>query len=521
VSRYFGIKWLISIILLVSPRLGSATQFTANPDNYLSILTALQAGDTIKLAAGNYLNGLDLSEMNGNDQAWFRIEGPSNGPGAIFTTLSDRSTIIFKNSSFVQVSGIEILGNPSSAHHAIELTEDADYAHHIVLEELHIHGFTRESRNAAIITSAPAWDWIIRLNTIEDVGTGLQLGNNRTPSQFIRGTIEQNAILQPLSYAIFIAAQSERPDVMGVPRQRTITFVRHNVLSKASPARTNITGRPLLQLESQPTTGFAENDDYQVYGNFFFENAFRGQALLLGEGNLRVHNNIFVNSKGNALEFRQLTNPVRELDVFNNTIISGSVGIKIEDVDQAFEQRVIGNAVFATEAIINPQGQTQNNLSDNPSFVSNYLQDPERLNYFPLPDALSGLDIDLEYFVTITDYNLDFDGTQRTGNTRGAYYDDGDHSGWVLNLGRKNREISEGHDAGFSDSSGGDVGLTDTGSNSSRSDGGQVTSPGTNMTDSAEASSCGCRASPYNTSHGFEYLLLLGLVVLIRRRRKV
>lgn len=516
--KAWAIGWITALGLILWPQASKATDFSANPDNYVDILASLQAGDTLKLAAGNYNEGLDLVDLNGHDQAWFRIEGPLEGSPAVILSLATQSSIRIKNCSYVQLFGLTLQGEAGRSHHAIELTEDADYAHHILIEELHITGFNQTADQAAIITEATAWDWIIRRNHIEDVGTGLQLGNGDESSPFIRGTIEQNAILQPLAYAISIGAQSKRPSTTGVPQQSATTFIRHNVLSKSHLSRMNVTARPLLRLESQATSGFAERDDYQVYGNVFYENVFPGQALLLAEGNLRVHNNILVNALGTAIEVRSLTASVRELDIFNNTIIAKDYGIKIEDVTLAFEQTVVGNAIFANTPIVNPQGESQNKLDKRPGSADDFLRSPQSFDYFPKESALAGSHLDLEYFASMRDYDLDFNGVKRNGNTRGAYHDNGENTGWRIHLGRKNRDILIAGDAGLSDATSIDVGRQDA---ATWIDGGAINT----MTDASgqdansPSSACSCHNTETDNAMASKSLWLLLALVFIRARK--
>jgi hypothetical protein len=424
---------------------------------------------------------------------------------------------VIKDSSYLRLHGLRIIGDENSPMHAIELASDSEYAHHIILQELHIFGFNKSVSRCAIITQSPAWDWTIKLNVIEDVGTGLSLGGNNSSSAFIRGIIEQNAILQTLGHAIFIARQDQRPSVSGVPRKRASTIIRQNVVSKSESSQMNVSGKSIVLLESQPRSGFEENDDYQIYGNFFYENVFRDQALIVASGNVRFHNNILVNRRGDAARFGSPTESLRALDCFNNTVIASQSGITVENTTVGYERRVVGNAVFASTPISNPGGFSDQNLSEGFEAASRYLNDPETFDFYPIANSLQGPAIDLEYYESLLDYNLDFNLEQRSGHTRGAYHDTGRNLGWRVHLGRKNRDVLSNRDSGIRDVDNTDLSLKDAGTLITQDAGFAIQAEAQSESQISEQS-CSCQTSGTRNSSMPTALVFILVMIVFRRR---
>ena len=500
-----------------SPSVSSATDFAANPDNYLEVFTSLQAGDTLSLAGGTYTSGLDIHELNGYAGNWITIRGPIVGEPARFIGRGGFSTVTIKDSSYVKLIGLHIIGDDTNTNHGIELLAESQSAHNITIQELSISGFNQTATNSAIITKSPTWDWEIRLNVIANVGTGLSLGNKDQSSQFIRGIIEQNVILQSYAYGIFIGQQNGRPQINGVPRQTSIIHIRDNVLSKSQTPREGITGQPLMLLERQSETGFSESDSYEIYRNVFYENIFVDQPLVLASGNIRFHNNILVNSYGSGAHFGTSTEALRELECFNNTVLARTAGVRIENENIGFEQRVLGNAIFAKDPVHNPNGYTENNLADTFVNSSEFLTDPDNLEFYPKNGQLQGPPIDLEYYDYLNDYNLDFNGTGRPGSTRGAYVDEGENLGWKIHLARKNHDYQSTQDAGVSDAI-----MTEQPDSgdlvSGQMDAGLKQEDARAQTTTSKEN-CNCRSSFERSERDWPSLVLLLLVVIFYGKR--
>ncbi len=63
--------------------------------------------------------------------------------------------------------------------------------------------------------------------------------------------------------------------------------------------------RPNVLVGHFPLEGPGVDDDYAIYGNFFYQN--RDEALFQGEGNVALYGNLFVNEYGDAIGFSRTT----------------------------------------------------------------------------------------------------------------------------------------------------------------------------------------------------------------------
>ena len=82
----------------------------ADPSNYTSVLSTLKPGDTLNLSPGVYTQGLNISNLNGGENAWITIAGPQGGQPAVFEGNACCNTVEIKNSSYVAVRGITVDG---------------------------------------------------------------------------------------------------------------------------------------------------------------------------------------------------------------------------------------------------------------------------------------------------------------------------------------------------------------------------------------------------------------------------
>jgi hypothetical protein len=94
-----------------------------------------------------------------------------------------------------------------------------------------------------------------------------------------------------------------------------------------------------------PLTGPGSTDVYQIYGNVFYQNPV--EALFQGEGNVALHDNLFVNRSGPAIHIQPHHDKPRAIDIFHNTVLATTVGIQISGGDPAYRQQARGNAIFA------------------------------------------------------------------------------------------------------------------------------------------------------------------------------
>jgi hypothetical protein len=417
-----------------------ARMLTATPSDYLSVLATVQPGDLLQLAAGNYPSGLPLWNLHGSEDSCIIIEGPESGPAAVFTGRDCCNTVSIGDSSYLVVRNLELDGQ-GRAGDGVKAEGTATSAHHITIENLYIHGHGADQQIVGINTKCPVWSWVIRRNIIEAAGTGLYLGNSDGEDEFADGLIEHNLVVDTLGYNLQIKHQNGRATGLGSPAD-AVTIIRHNVFSKADNASTGYNARPNLLVGHWPLSGAGSNDDYLIYGNFFYQNP-TAEALLQAEGNVILYQNLFVCETGSAVTFQPHNDVPRRIEAFQNTVVAPGTGINVSGGDPSHDQRIIGNAVFAGTPLSG--GQQNDNITDAYGTAGSYLSNPfgvitgssNRLDLYPLSGTLDGSAINRTGLELYEDWNRDFNSAARAGTYRGAYADDGANPGWPPALERK------------------------------------------------------------------------------------
>jgi len=396
------------------------------PADYLTALGNLKAGDTLRLAPGEYddpqgVPGLPLFDLHGEPGRPIVIEGPREGPKARLLARSSHNTVRIARASHVIIRYLELDGRNAD----VDAVKAQGSSHHITIEHLRIVNHGNNQQTVAISTKAPAWDWIIRHNTIVRPGTGLYLGNSDGAAPFVRGTIEHNLIVDPVGYAMEIKHQRSRPADIGLPQVPAVTTIRHNVFAKVKNAARGGAARPNLLVGHFPVQGAGRDDRYEIYGNFLYENA-AGECLFQGEGNVAFYSNVLVNSHGGGVCIRPHNDRPRDIAVFNNTILAQTTGIRIVGLASGGSSLVVGNLVFAGRPLDVPT--QQRNLTGTLDEAARYLVGP-------LPN-LPGFDARLRFGLEIVrshpeetgrfqDAGRDFGGSLRGRNDIGAYVLDG------------------------------------------------------------------------------------------------
>ena len=402
----------------------TADYILANPSNYLSLLRALQPGDTLYLQAGNYDDlsdapGLPFFSMHGTASSPITITGPSSGARAVLLGRSYANTVRFDDASYIVVKNLEIDGRNLGG----DGVKGQGTSHHITLENLYIHGVGSNQAIVGISTKAPAWDWVVRNNTIVGAGTGIYFGNSDGNQPFIRGLVEGNLIVDTIGYNMEIKHQNPRPSIAGIPTGDNTTTIRYNVFSKANNFSVGGFARPNLLVGHWPINGVGSNDTYNIYGNFFYQNG-SGEPLFQGEGNVMLHNNVFVNSTANAINIQAHNHLPRRIRIFSNTVLAANTGIRVTGVDSNYQQKVIGNAVFAATPIF--AADQADNVTDILGNAANYLKNPTGtvgvdLDLYPLSNVLRGPAIDSSSYNTYNNWDKGYNQEQRNGTWRGAY----------------------------------------------------------------------------------------------------
>ncbi len=411
----------------------------ADPSTYLALLPTLGPGDLLRLAAGTYPSGLPIDGLTGEPDRCILIEGPAEGAPAVFTGRDCCNTVSLSNAGYLVIRHLELDGDDRLGD-GVKAEGTSDFVHHLTLEDLHIHGHGADQQIVGINSKCPAWNWVIRRNVIEGAGTGVYLGNSDGEDSFVAGLIEHNLITGTVGYNLQVKHQNQRETALGQPAEGS-TVIRHNVFSKASGGSTGASARPNLLVGHWPLSGAGVDDDYLIYGNFFYQNPT--EALFQGEGNVIFYGNLLVNDDGPAVHVQPHNDEPRRVRLFQNTVVASTTGLRAAGGLGGFTRELTGNAVFAATPLSG--GDQIDNVTDTYAAAASYLANPggaiaggvDRLDLFPLPGTLSGAAIDLSGLAVYEDWNRDFNGASRPGTFRGAYAGEGSNPGWLLALERK------------------------------------------------------------------------------------
>ncbi len=403
----------------------------ANPSNYRSVISTVIPGDRVQLAAGTYTQGLNLWNKNGQPNKCIVVEGPATGSPALFQGSDVFNVVSFKDSSYLVVRNLTLDGLGKLGD-GVKAEGGSTYAHHITVERLSFKNFNNTMQTVGINTKSPAWNWVVRYNTITSTGTGMYLGGSSGQYEFVNSLVEHNLIYGTLGYNAEFKHQLSRNTSLGIPATAT-TIIRHNVFSKETGSLTGAEARPNLLVGHWPLSGAGSSDIYQIYGNLFYQNPY--EALFQGEGNVALHDNLFVNRTGPAaVRIQRHNNVPKRIDIFNNIVVAGSTGISITGADPSYPQRVTANAVFAGTPLTG--GQQTGNVTGTYAAAATYLNNPTAalgagLDLYPKTGQLIGTAVDESFLSSLLDWSVDFNGLRRIFTYRGTYSGDGVNPGWV------------------------------------------------------------------------------------------
>jgi len=420
-----------SVVALLAPVIAyAATTYEAAPHNYRRVLAALRAGDTLVLAAGEYRNGLPLHNLAGEPDRPITITGPADGPPATFVANAERNTVSIVDSQHVVVKNLVLDGRDIPVD-AVKAEGHARYAHHITLENLVIRGHGNNQQTVGISTKCPAWNWVIRGNTIVSAGTGMYFGDSDGSAPFVAGVIEGNLIVDTIGYNLQIKHQHRRPEIHGLQAEgASVTVIRRNVFANAAGGSPE-GPRPNVLVGHFPPEGSGLDDRYVIYGNFFYANRF--EALLQAEGSLALYNNLFVNPYGDAIHIQPHNDVPKRIDIAFNTVLAERVGISVltSEGSRPYRQSLVANAVFAAVPLV---GGTQvGNFSATLAEAERYLMrpfaTPGELDLAPRAQ-LTSADANPPNPARLTGWDRDFNGRLRKPGSIGAYADAGTNPGW-------------------------------------------------------------------------------------------
>ncbi|MFZ5511228.1 MAG: hypothetical protein ACOZCP_14360, partial [Pseudomonadota bacterium] len=254
-----------------------AATIVATPSDYRAAVSRLQPGDELRLQPGRYLHGLSIHGLNGLPGQPIVIGGPRAGEPAVFTGVVGRNTVSIKNSSHVVIRDLVLDGGGLPVD-GVKAEGTSRYAHHITLERLTIVNHHHNQQIVGISSKCPAWNWVIRGNTIVGAGTGMYLGNSDGSAPFVAGLIEDNLVRDTIGYNLQIKHQKQRVGLPGLPVEAAVTIIRRNVFSKERGGSAGAMARPNVLLGHFPPGGPGRDDRYLVYGNLFYQNP--DEALL-------------------------------------------------------------------------------------------------------------------------------------------------------------------------------------------------------------------------------------------------
>ncbi|MFZ5512106.1 MAG: hypothetical protein ACOZCP_18835, partial [Pseudomonadota bacterium] len=412
--------------------LSHAATIVATPFDYRAAVSRLQPGDELRLQPGRYLHGLSIHGLNGLPGQPIVIGGPRAGEPAVFTGVAGRNTVSIKNSSHVVIRDLVLDGGGLPVD-GVKAEGTSRYAHHITLERLTIVNHHHNQQIVGISTKCPAWNWVIRGNTIVGAGTGMYLGNSDGSAPFVAGLIEDNLVRDTIGYNLQIKHQKQRVGLPGLPVEAAVTIIRRNVFSKERGSSAGAMARPNVLLGHSPPEGPGRDDRYLVYGNLFYQNP--DEALLQAEGNVAVYSNIFRNDFGDGLHFVPHKGRPREILAAYNTVVAAGRGIQVAGADPGFGQRVFGNAVFAARPPEGwaPEGNFVAPREAAPEWLAAPLAAPGHMDMTPRKRWPAPADASSVAMPGFADFELDYYGRTRAADDLGAVAA-GAPAPWLLDL---------------------------------------------------------------------------------------
>ncbi|MGO9443219.1 MAG: hypothetical protein ACLPXB_00425 [Thiobacillaceae bacterium] len=341
----------LGFALLIWSGCSEAQRYQATPETYLQDLRSLAPGDTLQLSPGTYQDGLTVHDLQGHPDQPIIITGPENGAAATLLAQRGTNTISLADAAYIVIRNLTLNGRNLPVD-GVKAEGYSRFAHHIILENLHIIGHGNNQQTVGISTKCPSWGWIIRGNVIEAAGTGMYLGNSDGRAPFWAGLIEGNRVVDSIGYDLQIKHQNPRTLVQDASTAPAVTIIRNNLFGKSHNASFGGMARPNVLLGHWPLLGPGTDDRYLVYGNLFVDNP--AEALFQAEGRLALYNNVFINRQGDGIHIQPHNDIPRDMDIFYNTVLARDAGIVIRQkpsFDERFAQRVEANLISAARPL--------------------------------------------------------------------------------------------------------------------------------------------------------------------------
>lgn len=339
---------LLTVALAWGGQTGLSAELEADPASYTALVKSLRPGDRMRLEPGTYRTGLRLHNLHGRAGSPIVIEGPAEGPPAVFLGRSGHNTVSLAHASHLVIRNLLLDGGGLEVD-GIKAEHRGGIVHHITLENLTIINHGADQQVVGISTQCPAAFWIIRNNTIIGAGTGLYLGGSEGSAPFVAGLIEGNRILNTRGYNLQIKHQAERPESALLPTTPSNTVIRGNLFVKLLNGSAGSLARPNLLLGHLPLQGIGSRDGYEVASNIFFANPT--EALMQAEGNVTVEGNTFINPFGPGVVVQPHRHYPRDVLIQRNFVATAGEGIIVRGGEPGFSQRSEDNRVFALEPV--------------------------------------------------------------------------------------------------------------------------------------------------------------------------
>jgi len=320
VAGWAGMLALVSVYTVGPAR---AADLYANPgDDIRNIILNMDPGDTLHLAAGNYVTNLRMTGQNGDPDNWHVVRGPDVGVARI-VAVGYNNQIELTDSSYWRLENLELDGIDVSSE---AFKAQGSYAHHIVLDGLHVHDYL----DVMLDTKAVTWDMTIKNCHVHDGGSvGLYLGNSDGNGQLINFTFDNNLVERTYSYNMQIKQQNTRTGIAS-GTQPGFEFdswgwdIKNSVFMRTDD--TAGSARPNFLIDAAPMAGPGNDDLATIHGNVVLGNVagVAGDSGFQLSGNLRVYNNVILNVIDDGISGIRIgahagINP-RFMEVYSNTV---------------------------------------------------------------------------------------------------------------------------------------------------------------------------------------------------------
>lgn len=480
-------------------------------DNLQDAVDGLGPGDELVLAGGTYTLTYRFSiGVSGTQQQPIVIRSAA-GETAIIDRDSSQNTINVEGAQYVELRNLEVM----HGSHGIRM----DGASFITIEGCHVH----DTADVAISANVGGNDYEgLRIvgNHIHDTGgtgEGMYLGCNSDGCRIFDSLIAGN-------YIHHTDTGVSQGDGIEIKEGSHDNVVRDNVIHD--------TNYPCILTYSAVGNGGPNIIERNVMWNC-------GDHAIQSAEDSVIRNNIILSAaaSGIALQPHQAGVPGNQ-EILHNTVLSPGSGVAVRVSGLAGTLLIANNAIYSEGGTALQVGGDTSGLTvtgnvgsgATTGFSGGFDAGGDLATDFVSASYAGGPPIDVfpaagSALIAAGDAGHvaadDFNGTDRGGVADvGAYkYDAAGNPGWTIQEGLKD-DIAGG--TGGNGTGGAGTGGTGVGATGGAGGTGATGAAGTTPTgDLGDDSGCGCRTAPLGAAqHGLAGLALLGVVALLRRRRR-